>query len=519
MSSEFKHDIHDLLIISLCYTLSFSLVILNSGIFWDDWILYGNSAQNIIARFRSAGNAQSGYLHSFFQSLPHPILMYRLTVFVSYLFSAFALYYILKNIVKERTTRFFIIILCSLFPVNHCRFTMISATSAVYYLAFSLAAIVLFRPALLSKITFRIAAIVLFIFSFAINSFLVLYVFVFVCALLIEWSGFHSKIAFTRYALTRTDFIVLPFAFYIYKLVYLAPYGSYLEYNRLSFDGVIHAFKWSPVSIYTSFIEPLLYSFDTLSYSVLLGGILLGSRILSSQVAETSADHHNKFFFIGLAFFCAANFPYLAVYKLPQLFNDWENRNQLLIPLGASFMLYFGGRIIFDAVRVPCSIQIYLFALIVMLFAKTNIEFQIMYERDALKQLALIENIKNSNIMRDNSAFVFDDRALDNNVNQRIYRTYEYAGILRTALPDGNRIGMDISDLSGFAENTRTTHKADSSSQNKEILFPQYRITIENGEYHLTVPNMVRLKLRQFFTPKEFTQNIVKVVKLSYFKL
>ena len=470
MTSVDKHDLKDLLLVSLCYLLSFSLIVLNSGLFWDDWILYSESAQSLVERFRAAGSVQSGYLHSFLQSLPHPILTCRIIVFLSYLFSAFALYFILKpKLVKERTARFFIV--------------------------------------------------VLFALSFTINSFLVIYMLLLVCVLCEKkLTQFDTTLIVTKRMWLFLDFFILPVAFYIYKVLYATPYGLYQEYNQLSFRSMIHAFIWLPVSIYTSFIEPLLYSFDTLSYTALLGGMLLGAYVIAFRSADALELRHNKLFFTGLVFLCAANFPYLAVYKLPQLLNDWENRHQLLVPFGAALMLYSGGKLCMEAVRMPRSVQVYLFALIVLLFAKTNIEFQVMYERDALKQLALIENIRQNDIIRENRFFIFEDRTVGINVNQRAFRSYEYTGILKAAFNGGMRTGIDNGSVTSSDGNTQMPSML-SDARNNEITIPQYRVIIENGEYNLNIPNIVRLKLRRLFTPKEFMRNISRVVSLRVVKI
>jgi len=364
-----------------------------------------------------------------------------------------------------------------------------------------------------------VTALVLFALSFTINSFLVIYMLLLVCVLCEKkLTQFDTTLIVTKRMWLFLDFFILPVAFYIYKVLYATPYGLYQEYNQLSFRSMIHAFIWLPVSIYTSFIEPLLYSFDTLSYTALLGGMLLGAYVIAFRSADALELRHNKLFFTGLVFLCAANFPYLAVYKLPQLLNDWENRHQLLVPFGAALMLYSGGKLCMEAVRMPRSVQVYLFALIVLLFAKTNIEFQVMYERDALKQLALIENIRQNDIIRENRFFIFEDRTVGINVNQRAFRSYEYTGILKAAFNGGMRTGIDNGSVTSSDGNTQMPSML-SDARNNEITIPQYRVIIENGEYNLNIPNIVRLKLRRLFTPKEFMRNISRVVSLRVVKI
>ena len=82
----------------ILYTLAHGLIVLNSGIFWDDWTLYNVEKSLIISHFTDAGFPWTGYLHVFLLSLNNGILFYRLTVLLSFLLSALLLNSILKNI-------------------------------------------------------------------------------------------------------------------------------------------------------------------------------------------------------------------------------------------------------------------------------------------------------------------------------------------------------------------------------------------------------------------------------------
>lgn len=497
--------------ICVCYTLAHGLMLINNGIFWDDWIVCTNNSQFIMDMFTASGVAQVGYFHNLLQALPYTHFIYRLIVFSCFLLSTLFLNLILKEeMIKDDTARFFVVAFFALFPVNHARIAIINAPYAVCYLAFVTASVILFRNQ--RSLIQRVTSLVLYAMSFSTNSLLVLHYLVVGCAIVLRRRKLSEVRSIRTLILPYADYLLLPLAYWLIKCLFLQPKGAYLGYNQLTFQGLVHAVKWTPVAIYSSFIEPALYSFESFSFTILLGSVLLATCLQKADEV-VSALRPKAMFILGVVFVCAANFPYFAVYKIPQLFNDWENRHQLLVPFGASLVLYFGGCLIFDAARVTRSLQVFLFALITLIFVKTNIEFQIDYERDALKQQALMEGFRQSRVMAENSIFFFDDQALEMNVNRRAFRSYEFAGMLKTVLPGTKYSGIYSGDCSGAA---LYPEKTSISAKNSES---RYLVAIQQGDYRLTVPNLVRLKLRQLLTPQEFRENVARVVRLSFSRM
>ena len=75
-------------LVFILYLASYGLNLVNDGIYWDDWTLYGKSKGIILDTFSQSGLPWIGYFHAWMLSLPKPILAYRLLVFLLYLFSA-----------------------------------------------------------------------------------------------------------------------------------------------------------------------------------------------------------------------------------------------------------------------------------------------------------------------------------------------------------------------------------------------------------------------------------------------
>ena len=94
----------DTFIIIAIYTAAHGLILLNKGVFADDWVLYGVDKKIIINRFIQTGNVLIGYFHSFLLSFKNGIVFYRILIFSAYLLSALSLNSVLKNVKKIDAT-------------------------------------------------------------------------------------------------------------------------------------------------------------------------------------------------------------------------------------------------------------------------------------------------------------------------------------------------------------------------------------------------------------------------------
>ena len=106
----------DIVLIFVLYTLSHGLILINQGIYWDDWILYNVDGQILIEKFTQAGAAWTGYFHQFMLSLTNSFFCYHLLVFLAYFFASVFVYKILKNITElSSASRLFIAIFFAIF--------------------------------------------------------------------------------------------------------------------------------------------------------------------------------------------------------------------------------------------------------------------------------------------------------------------------------------------------------------------------------------------------------------------
>ena len=115
---------------------------------------------------------------------------------------------------------------------------------------------------------------------------------------------------------------------------------------------------------------------------------------------------------------------------MPQL-GDWNSRHQLLVPLGASFMLFYSFKIISDRFIRSSTVKVAIISAIIALLVATSVVSYLDYQRDSYKQISLLDNIKNKEEIRNHTTFLFEDQTIQLNANTRSYRFSEYTGMLQ----------------------------------------------------------------------------------------
>ncbi len=122
------------------------------------------------------------------------------------------------------------------------------------------------------------------------------------------------------------------------------------------------------------------------------------------------------------------------------------SRNQLLIPLGASFILYYILRIFFREIGLRTNIKFFFYSILIALFLCTNVFIYLDYQKDWFKQLSLIENFKTSSVMKNNHKFLFTDNTKDLNARGRVYGFYEWNGMMEYIFKDESRFGLNMEE-------------------------------------------------------------------------
>ena len=504
----------DLISLFALYAISFFLMLTNTGIFWDDWTLYNMPSAIILDTFKQAGSL-SGYFHTFLLSMGHSVLAYRVLVFTIYFLCAIFLYFILSGIDEvDRFDRFLIVTLFAVLPVNNARIALINAPAALCHFMFWLGFLLLSRYLKSGRISFRFLALIFFFASFHIASMLVFYLTALLYIIYFEFRKRTSPASLIRKFFSYSDFVILPVAFWVLKMKFLKPYGMYAGYNQIlpqplsrekvyAYAGNLLDLMISSVS--SSFLEPLKHSFTENSYiELILLGILIFLVLFKKRLLQTT-DQKHIFFYLGWFLFFLAVFPYCAVGKLPRL-DDWSSRYQLIIPLGVSLILVYGTKLLIPSERI----QKYFYSLFIASFLVTNVSHYVDFQKDWYKQASLLENFKHSEVLKANTSFSFNDKMKEFNANERIYRFYEYTGLMKLAFGDEKR-GVDL----GVPIKPDTF--AYCNMKDFVMIKAQYAVDIHAGKI-IGKRDLIKMKYFELFNKEEYIKNIRGLSVLKYYK-
>lgn len=502
---------NDLLIILGMYSVSFFLLLTNVGIFWDDWVLHGMSPVIILDRFQQAGGPWGGYFHNTLLTIGNGISSYRIITFASFFFSAVFLYFVLYTIREiSRFERLLIVLYFAILPVNSARIALINTPYAICHLLFWLGFFLLTRYLMKGKVYIRIIALISILFSFNTQSLLVYYVVA--LSYIVYWELSHG--ALRRHLIKKLlgyfDFIILPFVFWVIKSIFFSPHALYQGYNKISLKQLAITPILSLISINSSFVELFDQYLKNVSptLAIITAGIL--NILIIKKYRSKLNEYSHIFLLIGALLFLLALFPYNAVGRIPSQV-DWASRYQLLIPLGISFILVFGTSLIISSQKI----RNFVYALLISIFIVTNISIYIDFQKDWYKQASLIENFKNSAIIRSNTTFLFNDRTEELNANKRTYRFYEFTGQMKTSFGEETRFGHLKNSYQGM-DILIPYLNSYYNLRHYQIRAPQYIVYIDYGPRKIDVYEFLLLKYLEIFKRDKFREHVRDVLRLTY---
>lgn len=280
---------------------SHGLLLINDGVYWDGWQLYGyylnQDSESLLGIFSDAGYPLTGYFHWVFWSAPNMIFAYKLVSFISILLSTVLVYLISQRIkILTPLERWFVAAIVCCYPAFQAQVEIIITPSLVTYTLFWLGVYISLRCFEITgrnKIPLRFLGLAIIGFSFRYSALLVFYfplLILFLAGRQSEWSGknlLRKFMAVSKYS----DFILLPFAYWMIDRMFWKRQNEYAEYNQLIFDPKQWALDfWR--SINNSIIEQFHHAFTlagnrpllAISLLALAAGIVM---IISAKQEQT----------------------------------------------------------------------------------------------------------------------------------------------------------------------------------------------------------------------------------------
>jgi len=425
------------------YAMAYGLALLFlDAVYWDDWELFNADDQVVLEIFKEAGVIWNwvGYLHISMLKIGPPL--YRITVLVLGYLCGVLLWKLLGTIRGLATDeRFWISVLFLVLPLNPVKFTLINAPVILCLFAFFLGWYLIVTR---RGVVFRGLSLILFLFSFNMNSLLVFYL---LPIAHFAWlsAGTEWK-SFIRWGARNILFILAPVLFFWFKNHFFVPYGLSQGYNTISLGLIFKALLPLPV-------------------------IAIAFYGINRMTGGWRANRWMIFVCGGMFVTWLAIFPYLAVGKVPS-FNDWGSRHQLLMPLGGAIILVGVGSLLRNLPRV-CGT-----AMIGSIFC--CIYFMGSLTVDWWKQQEIIKLLAQSPEVRVARTIVIVDDAKKFNAFGRKYRFYEFNGWLKKAFGEETRFAVNDFELEGVA----SKHLPDS--------YRKYVSTrLASGDYIWSAPDLM----------------------------
>lgn len=540
----------------ILYFVSFGLMLLNEGLFWDDWTIPTNWAD---AEWRYLQNKQYfGFLHVYLQNTPCPPLFYRLFSFFLYLFSYLLLLDIAKMSKLDNKNLLYLgIILATIIPYNSARITLICFPYAVGNFFFFFASW-LFTMWMVKRIIWlRLAALSMFLLSFIVQSFLFFYIIPVVILLFGSFSLQNRKdlksLFFTKVT-KNIDFILLPFVFKF--LIFLIPTNNangalYANYNKIGIGNIIkflpntvltfikntfgcffEFYKFllcAPSAMLIIFIALLVFTSNYFSHK---GFFKIdknkNTRFQANNIKSTlfakiydyckGKRFETKLLVVGILLFFIAATPYNLVNKTPS-FEGYRTRHQLLMPYGFSLILLSIIRLISHSEKGKRI----LFSVLVGIFVTTNVFIQLQFNKGWLKQESIMIHFLKNEEIKNQTTFIVLDKSEELDATEREYSFYALNGMAAKVFETENKLFVEYSEYNnnkiryGWAKLLESAKKF--NMEDYELISPNYLIKIDNGDYALTPWNTLKLLIYQKTNKRHFEELLPSLINVEVKKM
>jgi len=458
-----SEDRRDLILIALFTLAVHGLLLINDGIFWDGWLIFAYHDHWDLMReaFFGSGLPVFAYLHRFLGALPEPVLAYRAATWLSILVSALAIYGIfrLTGLVRP-PERLWNVLLFLAYPAYRT-YDQTTMTPFHLFLASFMVALLVALGAEgkegFGHLWRRLAAVVLFLFSFNMNSLLVFYLAAFLL-ILVQAGRIHGQgpvsAVWTRWW-KRPDYLVLPLAYFIPSKLLFPTYGTYAEYN--AFTGSLEGMGQDVLSFLDRAVAHHLLQFahqmttrPVLTLAALAIFLLILTRVRSRSGLEPAGAGSGSsarlyslgLILAGLGLFILAAAPYAAVGKSPTA-TGMETRYAFLVGLPLGLVLVGAVRALAPPGRGwPSALGTLVLTGFLLWSGLNLIDHHLTVQARWVKDRSIMSNLERLPRAREISIFWIRDHYPIG--EQRFYRFFEWSSIFKRVWGGESRVGFDL---------------------------------------------------------------------------
>jgi hypothetical protein len=470
------------------------LIVLNPGLFWDDWVWWFQSPESNIRISKELGVWWGGYLSNVIYAVKDPVLLLRLVALLFWIIFDAAFVYVAGKIFYFDEAEYVeIFVLIASCHVSLIRFINSVALYNTYIAFFWLGCAVLVTY--IKKSKQRFYSLPLFFLSFYLNSMISLYglvligLFVFSyrsqLRAVVDESGVRDKrfratgvyvevlrrwvalIRVNALAFTRREwlFIALPVIFMLQKRFLLTKSYFYDDYNSIRFDDILNAiFKtFRIISVVFRDYFRSLYRDVPFIWTV-LGVIIVLIAVLFIRYGSGSTDRRiagRVGFSLLLAYF--ALFPYVVVGKTPHFLDFYESRHGLIV---IPAIILFLHTVVISLCTILCRGKVSLvllrkafLTLLVGSSLGSTVHFAYQLWGDWYRQKAIIDYLGQNRVyLEDARLLIFEDN-VPLKSGGRIIWNYEYTGMVVAGLGGRSRMGVSLQEYQSWPKSIELLNK------------------------------------------------------------
>ena len=525
----------EMLWLTLIYCAAHLPLLATTGQRYDDWLLFLVDSKLNVQAWTATGRPLTGPFLNAMRDVGG-VFLARLCSFFAYLVAGLLLADTLRRLpFVEPSARFMVTAFFMVFPADATRVLPMLAYDSLCYFLFFLGFWLTSRYLELRWLPSRVMALAAFCFSFWLNSLLVMYL-VPLCFIASRvWQPSFTVrgalASMARYA----DFLCLPVFFWLMQRAVFPPSGQYAGYNQLALTGLSPK-RWF-FALKGALLDPTIQSllpFHPVQMLAVLGFSCLLFFLWRNRFTITTSESNMDYILLGIGFIAIflALFPYVMVRKTADYW-DWSSRHARLVPLGAGIIVYYGLKVTAEWIKAKGTAVLFACCLLLCVCVSGTIKTYGEYWVDWYKTLALIEQFKSSQVIKDHTSFLFKDDASQFNARSRWFRFYEYAALMETAFGDQRRFGHDEKHWPGpqaLDELARLIRRESAGPGGTRYAGfyrlgqwtpkqPEYRVTIVPIRDYPGVWEVLKLKCRELKDQAAFAAAPPALVRLEFHRI
>ena len=507
--------------ITIVYVLAQGLLLIVSGLWWDDWVVESMDWGDRIAHAIRQGVPLRAYINASLRFLPDDTG--KILVFIYFYIGSLLAYTIMKKIdAFSSEAAFWITLLYITIPINDARILWCCYDYAValflFWISFWLVTLWQGGGKTGKKsVALRVLSLVILVFSYYTDSImfmtLVILLYLYYEKLRKEWKWGETRaniMVCFKTVLHYMDFLLVPVVYYFVKNIFFPSDGisRYLDWQAV--PGLI---PFTPIYAWETMIDLLLnYIFALLNHTVL---IMLAVTVICYLLVSYMCWHKKTIkietdvllrdavimFLVGIFCFFVGFFPYAIFYKGAFETTGTTGRLSLLLGIGVAMIFYYLADIVFRR-EIRKMMLVLCIVLGVCHFNLMYLDWQASYYQELRFQAEIAEN---QNILN-NDTFLYLD----------YYQVfYVLNAISYVTTGDESRLYLSIDSLSTLADMYPVAlfrmREWDYSPENRHLdgilLFND--APISNSE-------LIKLKFEELFDKDAFNRYISETKDITF---